>query len=42
MPPILPSDEAGTARRSKRSATISLVLLAGAGAAAFSFARRDP
>jgi uncharacterized protein YgiB involved in biofilm formation len=42
MPPTLPAGETGTARRGKRSATISLVLIAGAGAAAFLLARRDP
>ncbi|MEG9525030.1 MAG: DUF1190 domain-containing protein, partial [Hyphomicrobiales bacterium] len=42
MPPTDPVGETGTERRSKRSATISLVLLAGAGAAALLLARRDP
>ncbi|QGY00820.1 DUF1190 domain-containing protein [Methylobacterium mesophilicum SR1.6/6] len=42
MPPTLPAGETGTTRRVKRSATISLVLIAGAGAAAFLLARRDP
>lgn len=41
MPPTYPAGETGTGR-SKRSATISLVLLAGAGAAALLLARRDP
>ncbi|MGU3538991.1 DUF1190 domain-containing protein [Methylobacterium sp. A54F] len=40
--PTLPAGETGPARRTKRSATISLVLIAGAGAAALLLARRDP
>ena len=42
MPLTLPAGETGTARRTKRSITVSLVLIAGAGAAAFLLARRDP
>ncbi len=42
MPPTPPMDNVETARRAKRSATVSLVLLVGAGATAFGLARRDP
>jgi uncharacterized protein YgiB involved in biofilm formation len=40
--PTPPAGGTGTPRRAKRSATISLVLIAGAGAAAVLLARRDP